>query len=420
MALIPNRTDRPGRNARVLGRNAVESARRVIRFVAGFGAFVISLDSMMNIAFPAIAAAFATPPEAMRWVIIPYVFSYSIMSFVGGALADRVGHSRVFRVGLAGVTVAFAMGTVAPTFGWLVAARVLQGLTSGLVYGTAPGIMTLTAPPGAQGRALGFLTAAMGVAFTIGPIVAGALVDAFDWPAVFAVRVPVAIAAFGWAWWKLPDVRSTAQSGMVGAGDLIRIQVVFPCLLSFVANAGIFAIWLLVPFYLVSVLGLSAFAGGLMFMLTPLGTTLAAPIAGRVADRLGPQLPMVVGLGLESAALGVLSGATATTPISLVAAALAVAGFGIGVFQVPNMSAVMREFPAGHQGAAGGLAFMARTLGVVAGVASLSAIVAMRRETAGFDAAFATAFIEAAAAVAFDAGLGLATGRGVRSTPTRW
>jgi hypothetical protein len=60
MALIPDRTDLPGRNARVLGRNAVESARRVIRFVAGFGAFVISLDSMMNIAFPAIAAAFAT------------------------------------------------------------------------------------------------------------------------------------------------------------------------------------------------------------------------------------------------------------------------------------------------------------------------------------------------------------------------
>ena len=155
-------------------------------------------------------------------------------------------------------------------------------------------------------------------------------------------------------------------------------------------------------------------------MLTPLGTTLAAPIAGRVADRFGPPVPMVVGLVLESAALGVLSGATATTPIVVVALALAVAGFGLGVFQVPNMSAVMREFPAGQQGAAGGLAFMARTLGVVAGVASLSAIVAMRRETAGFDDAFATAFIVAAAAVAFAAGIGLASVRGLRSTPTQW
>ena len=64
------------------------------RWIAAGGAFVVSLDSMVNIAFPAIAAGFALPPESMRWVIMCYVFTYSLVSFGGGALSDRVGHAR--------------------------------------------------------------------------------------------------------------------------------------------------------------------------------------------------------------------------------------------------------------------------------------------------------------------------------------
>lgn len=377
------------------------------RWIAAAGAFVISLDSMMNIAFPAIAASLGRPPEAMRWVIIPYVFSYSLMSFVGGALADRVGHARVFRAGLAGVTVAFAFGAVAPDFAWLVVARVVQGLTSGLVYGTAPGILTLTAAPGERGRALGFLSAAMGLAFTLGPVVAGALIAPFGWTAVFVVRVPLALAAFAWAWFFLADVRAATASRAVRATDIMRARVLLPAALAFLANAGMFAIWLLGPFYLVDVLKLGAFTGGLLFMLTPLGTAVAAPFAGRASDRLGARLPMVAGLLLEGASLAALSGADERTPVVLAAIALFAAGLGIGLFQVPNMSAVMAEFPAGQQGAAGGLAYMSRTLGIVAGVASLSAIFAARRDVAGFDAAFTSAFLVAAAAVGLAAVLAL-------------
>lgn len=384
------------------------------RWIAAAGAFVISLDSMMNIAFPAIAASLGRPPEAMRWVIIPYVFSYSLMSFAGGALADRIGHAKVFRAGLAGVAVAFAFGAVAPDFASLVVARIVQGLTSGLVYGTAPGILTLTAAAGERGRALGFLSAAMGLAFTLGPVVAGALIAPFGWTAVFVVRVPLALAAFAWAWFFLGDVRAATASRAVRATDIMRASVLLPAALAFLANAGMFAIWLLAPFYLVDVLKLGAFTGGLLFMLTPLGTTLAAPFAGRAADRLGARTPMVAGLLLEAASLAALSGADEQTPVVLAALALFAAGFGIGLFQVPNMSAVMAEFPPGQQGAAGGLAFMSRTLGIVAGVASLSAIFASRRDVAGFDAAFTSAFLVAAGAVGLAAVLALARPSGQR------
>src|SRR4029453_6354800 len=92
----------------------------VIRWAAAAGAFVVSLDSTMNIAFPAMAAAFAVPPERVRWVIICYVLVYALTSLAGGALADRVGHGRVFRVGLVLSVVSFVAGGKGARAGWRV------------------------------------------------------------------------------------------------------------------------------------------------------------------------------------------------------------------------------------------------------------------------------------------------------------
>src|SRR5713226_918025 len=80
------------------------------RWTAAAGVLVVSLDSMMNIAFPAIATAFAAPAERVRWIIICYVLTYAITSFAGGAAADRLGHVAVFRTGVALSVVAFVMG----------------------------------------------------------------------------------------------------------------------------------------------------------------------------------------------------------------------------------------------------------------------------------------------------------------------
>jgi MFS family permease len=371
----------------------------VTRWIAGAGAFVVSLDSMVNIAFPAMAAWFERPPEAMRWVIIGYVLTYSLMSFAGGALADRIGLDRVFRIGLGLSAAAYVLAASAPAFGWLIAGRVAQGLAGGMIYGTAPGLITLAATPGARGQALGFLTASIGLASATGPVVAGAMVQAFGWQAVFAARVPVALLVLAWAWQSLPGATAATAYRIVGVRDLVRGPVLRACALSFLANAAIFAIWLLGPFYLVDRRGLDAFTGGLLFMLAPLGTALAAPIGGRIADRLGTRLPVLLGLALETAGLAAMSQAAEGTPLALVAAALFAAGFGVGLFQVPNMTVVMSAFPAGQQGAAGGLAFMARTLGVVTGVATLASVFAARRASAGFESAFTAAFLVATAVV---------------------
>jgi MFS family permease len=371
----------------------------VIRWIAAVGALVISLDSTMNIAFPAIAAAFAVPPERVRWVIVCYVLVYALLSLVAGALADRVGHGRVFRLGLALSVIAFVMGGLAPTFGWLLIARVLQGLGGGCVYGTAPGLVTLGVASDQRGRALGFLAAAMGLGLTVGPVIAGVLVDAFGWRAVFHLRVPLMLATLIWAVRVVPGAPAPRAPRVVAAGELLRGRVLFPGALSFVANAGMFAIWLLAPFYLVAGRGMSATVAGVLFMLTPLGTTLAAPLAGRLSDRTAARVPVAVGLGLEAAGLALLSRADPTSPLLVVVIALFAAGFGLGTFQVPNMAVTMAAFPALQQGAAGGFAFLARTLGVVTGVLGLAQLFAVRRLSVGLAPAAAEAFLAAGIAV---------------------
>jgi MFS family permease len=368
------------------------------RWVVAAGALVVSLDSMMNIAFPAIAVALGVPPERVRWIIIFYVLTYALMSFAGGAAADRLGHTLVFRAGLALSALAFIMGGLAAGLGWLLVARVIQGLGAGLVFGTAPALVTAGAPSEARGRRLGFLNAAMGLG-ALGPLVAGFLVDGFGWRAVFHVRVPFAVGVLGWA----VLARSTpvvSERRPVTIGDLARGGVLRASVLAFVARGAIFAIWLLVPFYLVDTRGLGASVGGIFFMLTPLGAAVAAPIGGRVADRIGASTPAVAGLVMQTAGLGFLGFVDGATPLWLIALALFVAGFGLGFFEVPNMTAIMAAFPAGRQGAAGGLAFLTRTLGVVAGVALLGELVAARSATVGFLGAFEESLRASALAVA--------------------
>src|SRR5438552_3028241 len=143
------------------------------------------------------------------------------------------------------------------------------------------------------------------------------------------------------------------------------------------------------------------FAGGLIYGTAPALATLGAPAEAR-GRRLG-FLSAAMGLGLlgslPAGALVESFGWRAVYHVR-VPAALAVAGFGLGFFEVPNMATIMAAFPSSRQGTAGGLSFLARTLGVVAGVAVTGQIVASRSAAVGFLGAFAESLLVAALAVA--------------------
>src|SRR5438552_2922777 len=118
----------------------------------------------------------------------------------------------------------------------------------------------------------------------------GVIVGSLGWRVAFLYRVPVTAALIVLAAWTAgPRAGSHGAWRMVVPSDILRWPVLHAGILAFLANYAQFAVWLLVPFYLVAERGLSAAAGGLLFMLTPVATTIVAPVAGRMADRLGPR-----------------------------------------------------------------------------------------------------------------------------------
>lgn len=364
--------------------------------LAALGTLVVSLDSCINITLPALAEAFGTGPAGIRWVIICYVLTYALTSLAAGLLADRLGPGRVFGAGLWLSGAAFLGYLLVGSFGALLAARVLQGLGGGLVYGTAPALVTLALPADRHGRGLGFLALGMGAGFSVGPALGGVLLDAFGWRAAFLFRAPLALAIAAAAALALGAGRGGGRWQLPPRAEWLRWPVLRVLLLAALANWAQFAVWLLAPFYLVSVRRLSPGAGGLFFMLTPLGTATMAPLAGWLTDRIGSRWPVTVGLLAEAAGLLAISRFAAETPPLGVAGGLLLVGLGLGLFQVPNLAQAMAAFPGARQGVAGGLAFMSRTLGTVLGVQATASVFGALEPRLGFTGAFGTAFAGAA------------------------
>ena len=367
--------------------------------LAALGVFAVSLDSAINIALPAMAAAFGVGPATIRWIIICYVLTYALTAFIAGIVADRLGPAPVFTAGLGMSCVAFAAYALAGSFGGVLLLRVLQGVGGGLVYGTAPALVTLWLPRERHGRGLGLMSLGLGAGMAIGPLLGGVLVERLGWLWVFLARAPLmgALALLAGATPGAPRWRG-AITRIIAPRDLLRAPVLNAAALAFLSNYAQFAVWLLGPFLLVGVLGLSPITGGVLFTLMPLGTALTAPAGGWATDRIGPRWPLIAGLLIEMAGLWIISRFDVADPLALVALGLALVGLGAGIFQVPNLADMMAAFPAAQQGAAGGLAFLSRTLGSAAGVQGAAMLFESRGGGVGFAEAFHSAFAAAAAA----------------------
>jgi MFS family permease len=366
--------------------------------LAALGALLVSLDSAINIALPAMAAAFGVSAAAIRWVIICYVLTYALTAFGAGLLADRLGPRPVFAAGLWLCAASFVGYALAASYGSVLLLRVAQGVGSGMVYGTAPALVTLSLPPARHGRGLGAMSLGIGVGLGVGPVLGGLLVEASGWPAAFVFRAPLFLAVALLALRRVGRVQGAPLAPRrLAVEDVLRLPVLRAALLVFLSQYAQFAVWLLVPFFLVGTLGLSPSAGGAIFVLAPLATALAAPLGGALTDRVGPRRPLRAGLGLEAAGLLAIGGITDATPLLLVGACLALVGFGAGLFQVPNLTLMMAAFPPAQQGAAGGLAFLARTLGSALGVQVAASLFDARLPREGFLPAFHATFLAAGA-----------------------
>jgi DHA2 family multidrug resistance protein-like MFS transporter len=385
------------------------------------------LDStIVNVALPTLARDFHTTDAASIWVVNAYQVAILIGLLPLASLGEIVGYRRISQYGLVVFTVASLACALAPTLTTLSIARVIQGLGAAGVMSVNSALVRFTYPHRMLGRAIGINAFAVAIAAAIGPTIASAILAVADWRWLFAVNVPIGTLTALIALYALPEtdrsprtlnyagvalqagtfallvcgMQSLAQdlvptlglvelaAGAVLAALLVRHEIDRPAPLipfdllrsrlfrlsvatsicSFMAQiVGLVSL----PFEIQRV-GHSAAETGLLMTPWPVGVALAAPIAGRLADRypagiLGSLGLLVMASGLTLLALFPAQG----SPADLIWR-MALCGLGFGFFQAPNNRTLIASAPRERTGAAGGMLATARLLGQTVGAAGVA------------------------------------------------
>ena len=401
--------------------------------LVGLGTSVVPLDTAVNIAFPDITASFGLPIETIQWVVICYVLTYASLMLAFGRVGDIFSHGRVFRIGLLWSGAAYLLCAAAPSYGWLLFCRFLQGIGASLIVSCAPALVTGLFPENRRSRAVGVFTVMYAIGSAIGPLLGGVLVHFYSWPAVFWFRAPIALTALLFLN-RLPAASSRGprepvdisgavllalgsstlllalnqlqhpqRSGLLGIGLLgiavtslygfVRCEdrVAQPIInLKFFRTDGFaavnlasvliyltsFSVLLLVPYYLVRFTGLSVPTAGGVLAASFVGSIIASPLAGAIVERVPADRVAALGAILGGIGL-VLIGSwdpDANWQVPAAVASLVLQGFGVGLFQVAYMDIVMRALPRQNRGVAGSIAMLTRSLGVVTGATLLTLV----------------------------------------------
>lgn len=429
--------------------------------IVGLGAAVAPLDFAVNVAFPAMTAAFALETRAIRWVAVCYVLSYGSLMLAFGALGDRVGHLRMFRAGLLLGAVAFTLCAVATDFSMLLAARVLQGVAVALTLSCAPALVTLAFAETGRTRALAGYAGSAALAGVVAPLAGGLAMQVAGWAGVYWMRVPVVLVAFaltplvglrpavaapgrfdaraaallaaGLAALLLAPALAGPGGGPAALGALAVGATLFLLLVrgqrrsatpflpaATARDAGFwlanlahvvvqfcsFAVPLLIPYYVTQVAGWGSVGGGALLSAWAVGMLGGASLAPRVVGACGTA--GAAGGAALAATLGLAAIAAwpAGVGVATMAACLALQGAGLGLYQVAYTDQVVAALPESARGFAGSLTMVTRTMGVVLGASGWIAVLAAGQAGAraagagaveGFMTGFGHVFVAAAA-----------------------
>jgi EmrB/QacA subfamily drug resistance transporter len=394
--------------------------------VVGLGTLAVPLDSAVNVAFPEITQAFGLSIPQIQWVVIVYMLAQTSLMMVFGRLGDMIGHRRVFLAGSAWSVLAFIACSAAPTYGWLLAGRIAQGVGAGLLLSCGAALAISLQPEAMRARVLGLYTMLYSLGFALGPVIAGLLVARFGWQAVFWFRAPIALVAFAASWALPAPPRPGAGERFDAAGAALLVLGISMAVLAIdrlqhladgavwsagaacisaaaffafarqerrapqpiidlrffavpgfarlnlaaaAVNLACFAVLLLLPFYLARAAGLGAPAIGAMLACSAVGMVIASPLAGVMSSRAGSHTLARLGCVAMAAGLAVMA---AAPPLAVLVPALLVQGFGQGLFQVAFLDIVTGTLPVSARGVAGSLGMLTRTIGVVIGASVLT------------------------------------------------
>jgi MFS family permease len=328
-------------------------------------AALLQLDgTLITVALPSVAHGMHISTGSTSVLLSAYFAAYALLLIPAGELVDRFGARRLALVGLALFAVGAVAGALAGNFVELLVTRVVQGAGAGLVSPAALAGAVSGFPPEQRGRALGIWGASAGISNLLGPLLGGVLTVALGWRADWWALVPLTVAA-GVAIARRMPANVHDDDGSNPAINRIVLAATLVAGLTFAVMIGAFYI---AEQYLQQAAGFSALGASGALVLVALLVGTAAPVAGRLVDRHGEQLPALLGFGAAALGLTVLGIPGMTLDGVVTILPLVPIGLGLGMLFVPTSRAALNASPLGSHGRTSALLSVGRLLGAMVGV----------------------------------------------------
>ena len=429
--------------------NPVTAAQAIVRrnsnallLVVCLGQFMVILDvSIVNVALPSIKDALGFSTNGLQWVLNGYTLTFAGFLLLGGRAADLFGRRRMFYTGTLMFSGASLLCAIAPSAGALVAARALQGIGGAILSPATLAIITTSFDEGApRNRALGAWGAVGAIGATSGVLLGGILTEAFSWPAIFIINVPIGLAIVLFSSRLVPEGRSEVENrhfdlpgavlvtlgmtaltygivttdrlgwgslgvlGPVVAGAALLVGFglyearlaknpqrvplmplsVFRLrnlraanLVIFLLYAAIFGFWFFQSLYMQGTLGYTALETGLAFVPMTLAVGAGAVLAPRLARRFGARAVLAAGMLFATAGEALLIGVhPGGTYVANVLPGGMLGALGLGLALVPATIVAVEGVPRALSGLASGVLNTSRFIGAALGLAVLSTIAA--------------------------------------------
>jgi len=400
-----------------------------------FALFMVMLDNTaVNVALPSIQKDFRASLSALEWTVNAYTLTFAVLLVTGGRLGDIFGRRRMFLLGVVVFSLASATIGFAPTEGWLVASRALQGVGAAFMMPATLSIITNAFPPEERGKAIGTWAGVSAIALAVGPLLGGWLTEEVSWRAIFFLNLPVAVGAIvvtlfaaeesrdetvgrevdipgiaamtigltalvfalvegnGWGWGSpaifgllalsvaaltaFVAIERRAVAPIVDLEALRSKQFLGANLVAFLVSFGMFAMFFFLALYMQNILGYSPLEAGVRFLPSTVVIIFAGPIAGRLADRIGPRPLIVSGMLITALSLAWQSRIDVDTSFTFLLPPFVLMGLGMGLVMSPMSVAGMNAVDRTKAGVASGTLSMSRMVGGTFGVAALGALVA--------------------------------------------
>jgi EmrB/QacA subfamily drug resistance transporter len=399
-----------------------------------FALFMIMLDNTaVNVALPSIQRGLHASTASLEWTVNAYTLSFAVLLVTGGRLGDLFGRRKVF---LAGVII-FAGSSAAIGFSasdtWLVAWRAVQGSGAALMMPATLSIITNAFPPSERGKAIGTWAGVSAMALAIGPVVGGFLVEKVSWQSIFFLNLPVAVGAVVVALFAVCESRDETVERTVDVPGVLTLTIGLAALVlalvegntwhwssgrelalyaiavvgltsfavvelrrrvpmvdfsffrsrtflganivAFIVSFAMLAMFFFLALYMQNIRHYSPLQAGVRFLPSTLMIVLIAPIAGRLADRVGPRPLMTFGLLAVSGALFWQSQLTVSSSYEALLPGFVLMGIGMAFVMSPMSMAAMNAVEQTKAGVASGILSMSRMVGGTFGVAVLGAMV---------------------------------------------